>query len=196
MRERKNERGFSALEMLVATTVLLAAMGGLAGVLIQNSRMSKQQQMQARVQADARNTLSLIVQQTRSAGWNPIGTIDFDAATVDNSGTNSTSEMTIRADLNDDGDIDDEGEQLLIRHRDNLIEWRTSPSGDFETVATNVDNDSDGDGIIEPMFVADADPPTRITITVTARSEQKTLLKQEYLRYTVTSDVVLRSELE
>ena len=50
----------------------MMALTGLASLLIQNARVNKAQQMTAEVQANARNCLSMIVQELRSAGWNPM----------------------------------------------------------------------------------------------------------------------------
>jgi len=192
--KRRDARGFSMLEALIGLTVLLLAMTAVAGMLIQSSRINKKQRMNVQVQADARNCLSMIVQRLRSAGWDPHG-VDFDAVSLDSDSTDSIDEIEIRADLNDDGDIDDDFEQLLIRHRDDQIEWRKTSAGSFEILAINISNDSDGDGNTDPMFTADGNPPTRITVSVTAQSPQPDPVTREFIRYTVSSDVVLRDAL-
>ncbi len=69
--QARGERGFSLVEFLVSVTVLVLAMIGLASLLIQNARINKSQQMAAEAQANARNTLSMVVQKLRSAGWDP-----------------------------------------------------------------------------------------------------------------------------
>jgi hypothetical protein len=45
------------------------------------------------------------------------------------------------------------------------------------------------------MFVPDANPPTRIGVTVTAQSPTPDPTSGDFIRYTVRSDVVLRKEL-
>ena len=68
---RGSQKGFSLVEMLVSMAVLTLALSGLASLLIQNARINKSQRMAAEIQANARNTLSMVVQKLRSAGWDP-----------------------------------------------------------------------------------------------------------------------------
>lgn len=192
----RDERGFSLLEMLVSLTILLLAMGGLYSLLLQNSRINKAQQMTADVQANARNTLSFLVQKTRSAGWDPLN-VGLASVTPDSNTADTIAELEVFADLNGDGDSDDIDEQIMIRHVNGQIVMRRDNDGSspFEIVATGISNDANGDGTIEPMFVLDAVPPTRITIQVTARSAAPDPTSGDFIRYTVSSDVVLRKDL-
>lgn len=193
-----DERGFSLIELLVSVTVLVLAFGGLASLLIQNARINKAQRMTAEVQANARNTLSMVVQALRSAGWDPtnagIATVNLDPDTSDD-----ISEIEVFADVNEDGDTDDADEQILIRHLGSSREvvWRptSDTTASFVVLSSNISNDADGDGTIEPMFVPDASPPTRITVQITAQSPAPDPTSGQFIRYTVSSDVVLRKEL-
>jgi prepilin-type N-terminal cleavage/methylation domain-containing protein len=194
----KGQKGFSLVEMLVSVTVLMLALSGLATLLIQNARINKSQRMTAEVQANARNTLSMVVQKLRSAGWDPtnagIATVNLDADLTD-----LVSEIEVFADINEDGDTDDADEQILIRHLGptRQIVWRpTSDNTDpFIILSGDISNDADGDGTIEPMFVPDATPPTRITVQITAQSPAPDPTSRQFIRYTVSSDVVLRKAL-
>jgi len=198
MRARRSEAGFTLVEMLVSMTVLLLAMTGLASLLVQNARVNKAQQMRAEVQANARNTLSMVVQKLRSAGWDPTNA-GLASVTLDADLGDSVSEIEVFADLDEDGDTDTPGEQMLIRHTGagRQVVWReTGDAGDpFVVLAVNISNDADGDGTIEPMFVPDATPPTRIAVTVTAESPMPDPTSGQPIRYTVRSEVVLRKEL-
>ena len=66
----EQSRGFSLIELLVSLTVLGVVMSGVA-VLLLDQRINRSEQMQAAVQANARNCLSIITQKLRSAGWDP-----------------------------------------------------------------------------------------------------------------------------
>jgi Tfp pilus assembly protein PilW len=180
--------------MLVSVTVLLLVMSGLASLLIQNSKINKQQQMTVEAQANARNTLSMIVQKLRSAGWDPgnqgINTVTLDANLGDN-----ISEIEVFADFDGDGLTDQNNEQILIRHVNNQVVWRPESSAAFMVLSDNISNDANGDGTIEPMFVNDAVPPTRITVQITAQSPVPDPVSGQFIRYTVSSDVVLRKDL-
>jgi len=196
--EMQDQKGFSLVELLISVTVLMLALSGLATLLIQNARINKSQRMTAQVQADARNTLSMVVQKLRSAGWDPtnagIATVNLDPDTSD-----LVSEIEVFADLNEDGDTDDADEQILIRHLGptRQVVWRpTSDNTDpFIILSGDISNDADGDGTIEPMFVPDATPPTRITVQITAQSPAPDPTSGQFIRYTVSSDVVLRKAL-
>ena len=195
---RDNQKGFSLVELLVSVAVMTLALSGLATLLIQNARINKSQRMTVEVQANARNTLSMVVQRLRSAGWDPtnagLPTINLDSDTSD-----ANAEIEVFADLNEDGDTLDAEEQTLIRHLGaaGQIVWRpTSDVNDaFIVLSGDISNDSDGDGTIEPMFVPNATPPTRITVQITAQSPAPDPTSGEFIRYTVSSDVVLRKAL-
>lgn len=198
MRERA-QNGFSLVEMLVSMTVLMLALGSLTSLLIQNSRINKAQRMAAETQANARNTLSMVVQKLRSAGWDPRNTGGFPTVNTDPDLSDDISEIEVFADLDEDTLTDSQDEQILIRHlgSSSQVVWRLTNdvSDPFDIVSTNITNDADGNGTPEPMFVPDATPPTRITVTVTARSPAPDPTTRRFIRYTVSSDVVLRKSL-
>lgn len=202
------EAGFTLIEMMISIVVLLLAMGGLASLLIQNSRINKSEQMTVEVQGNARNTLSMVVQKLRSAGWDPnnrgILTVRLDGAIPGSSTADTISELEIFADLDEafaataaDATTGD-GEQILIRHVGNQVIWRTTsdPNDPFVIVSDNISNDADGDGTIEPMFTPDSvTSPTQVTVQITAQSPVIDPVTQDFIRYTVSSDVVLRKDL-
>ena len=190
----RNQRGFSLVEMLVSLFVLVMAMGGLFGLLIQNSRINKSAQMTAEAQSNARNSLSLIVQVLRSAGWD-LRIVGVPTVTLDPNTGDIISEITVFADIDGDQFLTSAGEDVHIRHVNNQIIWRRTSASAFEILADNISNDADGDGTIEPMFVEDAVPPTRITVQITARSPVVDPTTRDFVRYTVSSDVVLRKSL-
>ncbi|MFQ5766851.1 MAG: PilW family protein [Acidobacteriota bacterium] len=190
-------RGFSLLELLVSMTVISLGMSIVAGLIIQNSRINKSTQMKAEVQSNARNSLSLISQALRTAGWDPLNT-GFSAVATDPDLTDDVSTLEVFADLNGDGDIDDLGESVLIRHVGDQIEWRRSNSGTqpFEILGAGITNDADGDGVIEPMFTPDqTSNPTTITVQITARSPVPDPVSGQFIIYTISSDIVLRGNL-
>jgi type II secretory pathway pseudopilin PulG len=195
---RRYERGFSLVELLVALLVTLAIMAGLFGLLIENSRINKSKRLTMDAQANARSTLSLVVQKLRSAGWDPMNA-GIPTLTLDPDTSDPVSQIEIFADLDMDGDTDEDREQILIRHQNGQVEWRSSNdvSAPFTVMATNISNDADGDGVVEPMFVPDSTTdPTRITIRVTAQSPMPDPLTGDFIRYSVASDVILRKGLE
>ncbi len=191
------QEGFSLLEMLVSLALMGMAFGGLAGLLIQNSQINRAEQMTAEVQSTARNCLTMIVQVLRTAGWDPRNS-GFQTLVLDPTLTNTANYIEALADLNEDGDTLDADEDVTIRWVGDRIEWRKSSdtSEPFVILADTITNDADGDGVAETMFVPDATVnPTRITVRITARSPVTDPRSGNYIRYTVSSDIVLRKAL-
>ena len=195
MRRGRTEGGFSLVELTVSLGLLSMVLGGVAGLLVQNSRINRAEQMSAEAQSSARNCLSMIVQVLRTAGWDPRNT-GFAAVALDPSPTNTNNWIEVFADLNEDGDTADAGEDVTIRWAPDRIEWRTDPAQPYVILADSISNDADGDGTAEMMFVPDSmSHPTRITVRITARSPVPDPRSGQYLRYTVSSEVVLRKTL-
>ena len=191
------QRGFSLLELLVSLTVTLLIMTGVTKMMLENAKINKAQQMTAQAQSNARNCLAMIVQRLRSAGWDQLNTgvpsVNLDTDTIDD-----IAEIEVFADLDSDGLTDGIDEQVLIRHVGDRIVWRRSNdvSEPFVVLATNITNDANGDGTIESMFVPSSIPdPERITVQITAQSPMPDPMSGEFIRFTASTDVVLRKAL-
>jgi prepilin-type N-terminal cleavage/methylation domain-containing protein len=190
-----DEKGFTALEVLIATAILLAAMSAIGGMLLQSSRIGKSQQLAANMQSDARTSMALILAKLRTAGWDPMSAgilvVQLDTDLGDN-----ISEIETFADLDADGDTDGVNEQVLIRHIEDRIEWRRQVGGPFEILAVHVTNDSDGDGNPEPMFAPDSlTDPTRVVVQITTESADPNPVTGAPMRFTLASEVVFRKKL-
>ena len=98
----RDQRGYSILEMIVSLAVLLLCVTALAKLMVRNSQINKGQQLTVSAQSSARNSLSMIEQKLRSAGWDPRNLNLGDVALDSNLG-DDISEITIFADLNGDG---------------------------------------------------------------------------------------------
>jgi prepilin-type N-terminal cleavage/methylation domain-containing protein len=197
MMRRGTAGGFTLIELLVSMTIMLLVMTGLAKMMVQTTKINKAQQMTAQIQADARNSLSMIEQRLRSAGWDPANA-GIATVVLDTNPGDGISEIEVFADLDADGDTDTANEQTLIRHTNDQIVWRpiSDPNQPFVVLASNISNDANGDGTIEPMFVPDSTTnPTRVRVQITAQSAAPNPMSGEFIRYTVTSDVVLRDAL-
>jgi type II secretory pathway pseudopilin PulG len=190
------ERGATLLELLVSAAVLSVMMVGLAGLLIQNAKANKREQLRAEVQANARNCISRVVKILRNAGWDP-GDHDIATVVLDPNTGDSISQIEAFIDRNGDGvTIGTPLEQVLIRHVGDRVEWSTDGSGNFEILASNITNDADGDGTIEAMFTPDSTTaPQRILVKITAEASSPDPETREPIRYSMTSEVVLRKQL-
>lgn len=190
------EGGFSLVEMLVSMTVLLFCLTGLATLTVESSQINRTQQMTAQTHANARNCMAMIVQKLRGAGWDPmnagIGSVIYDADLSD-----GVSQIEVFADLDSDRFTNGPGEQVLIRHLDDRIEWRPEAGAtDFLLLATGISNDADGDGVVEEMFTPISDPAAdRILVQITAESPIPDPTTGQFIRYTARSEVTLRKTL-
>lgn len=189
------ERGFSLIELLVSLAVFSLAMASLAALLLHNARTNRSQQMTLAAQGNARSCLSMILPVLRTAGWDPrnVGVVPL---VLDGSGNGAF--IQVRADLNEDGDTNDANEDVTIRFSSGRIEWRTTSdtTQPFVTLSEDITNDADGNGTAEPMFTPDATThPTKIRTKITARSPVPDPRNGQYVRSTVTSDVILRASL-
>ena len=197
MMDRNTQRGFSLLELMISLTVTLLIMTGVTKMMLENSRINKAQQMTAQAQSNARNCLAMVVQRLRSAGWDPLN-VGVPSVTLDTDPGDEIAEIEIFADLDQDGLTDGIDEQVLIRHLGNRIVWRRSNdlSEPFVILATNISNDADGDGTIEEMFIPSSAPnPERVTVQITAQSPMPNPMSGEFIRFTASTDVVLRKSL-
>ena len=190
-----DNKGFTMLEVLIATAILLGAMTAVAGMLLQSSRIGRRQQITANMQADARSSLAMIVGKLRTAGWDPMSA-GIPVVQLDTNLGDNISEIETFADLDADGDTDGLNEQVLIRHIEDRIEWRRGVSGSFEILAVGVTNDSDGDGNPEPMFVPDSlTDPTKIVVQITTESAEPDPVTREPMRFTMASEIAFRKKL-
>ncbi len=191
-----SQRGASIIELLVGTGILSIVMVAVSGMLVENGRVNKREHLRAEAQANARNTVARAVSILRSAGWDP-GDNGIPTVALDPDTTDAISE--IEAFIDHDGDGITAGtdfEQIRIRHLGDRVEWRIDGTGPFQVMSTNITNDADGDGVVEPMFTPDSTTnPTRILVQVTAASSAPDPDTGQPLRYTMTSEVVLRKRL-
>lgn len=194
MTARNGQDGHTMIEMLIALAVVSLILASSAPLLVQNASLNKTKQMTMAVQADARNSMTMIVNTLRSAGWDP-KQIGFSGVNTDPDPSTGDNFIVVVADLNMDNDILDLNETVEIRHTANRIEWKTvaDPNAPFTIIAENITNDEDDNGVPEPMFLPDSlTNPSRVTVKITARSPEPDPISREFIRYTLSSDVILR----
>ena len=197
MSRAASDTGLSLVEVLVSLAIFGMVMGGLASLLINDSRINRAEQMAAETQANARHCLSMITQVMRSAGWDPKN-VDILPFVLDSTPLDSEQSIEVLADLDADGDTADADEDIYIRRIGTQIQWRRSSdtSQPFVVLADNITNDADGDGTAEAMFVPDSGSnPTRVLVRITARAPLPDSRTGRYFRYTVSSEVTVRKNV-
>jgi hypothetical protein len=196
--EVRSERGIGFLEAIVSLALLLVILSAFGGFMIQSAKINKSRQMAVDAQSTARNCLSLVVQVLRTAGWDPRER-GFAHVQTDPDLTDAINFIEVFADLDEDGTMDtSDGEQVLIRHNGNQLEWRVNGDAmtSFDILGVWITNDHDGDGTTDPMFLPDTTPnPTRVTVTITTEAPVLDPQTRRPIRYTVSSDVIFRKEL-
>jgi len=188
-----SERGFTLLETLVSVAVFSVVATMVASTVLDGAKLTKTEQMTITAQSDARNCVSLIEQAIRTAGWDPRNA-GFAGLQLQSPAQASNNWIEIFSDLDEDGTTIGAGEDVTIRLNGTNLEWKKSTAGAFEILAPNITNDASG--VPEVMFTPNsAVNPTRITVKVTARSPVPDPRTGQYIRATVSTDVVLRGSL-
>jgi Tfp pilus assembly protein PilW len=191
--KRVDQGGFTLIEAVIGLGLLIVILSAAMSLVVQNSKVNTGQQMRVDIQSTARNCLDLVVMSLRSAGWDPRN-VGVPSMTI--SGTTSNT-VEVFADIDSDGDTDGTGEDVTIRFNNGQIEWkRLASAATYDTLGVNITNDSNGDGTAEPMFTVDSSSnPSWITAQITARSPVPDPQTGQYLRYTVSSEVILRKTI-
>ena len=190
-----SESGFTLLETLVSLAVFSVAASMLASMVLDGAKLTKTEQMTIAAQSDARNCVSLIEQALRTTGWDPKNA-GFAGIVLQSPASASDNWIEVFADLDEDSATTSSGEDVTVRLNGTTLEWKKSTSGTFEILSPNITNDADGNGVPELMFTPDSvTSPKRITVKVTARSPVPDPRTGQYVRATISTDVVLRGRL-
>lgn len=130
----KQERGFSLIELMIATLVGTLVLGLVCSTfLFQNKSYDVQGQITNMVQT-ARATMDIMTREIRMAGYNP-AEVSFNGIPY------NTSKLQVLADLNGDGDTDEMEESISYMYNaTNLAIYRDRGDGAFYPLATQVES--------------------------------------------------------
>lgn len=165
-RERRfgQARGFSLVELLIVTVVMIVVSGLIGSLMITTQRQYMSQQALIDASNNARVGLDLMLRLARVAGNNP-EEISFEPIHPDPDGNSQMDSIRLRADWNPiDGDISDAYEDMIFSTSNGVL-WIERPS-DAGTPVEFVDRvesltfsykDSDGADISSSDAVANRD---------------------------------------
>jgi type IV pilus assembly protein PilW len=194
-------RGFSLVELLVATAVGLVVLSAMYGIFtIQNKTFGGQEEILA-MQQRIRAGMDMMAREVAMAGYDPAG-VNTDANSANNfSGiTVDAAQLQIKADINGDGDTGDSDETIVYKYVNTTSNpyriMRQSGGGDFVSFVENVESfafeylDRDGNATTLSADVRQI----RITITGrTANPDPAYSANGGYRTYTLKSVVTPRN---
>jgi len=176
METRGNERGFTLLEALVASTVFAVVMVGAVSMFATNSGVYRSGQSKAEVQQNARIALESAAREIRMAGYDHSGVITAALANHTSIQAGNASSLTFVADVTNDNVLDQvtyriAGSQFL---RD-ISSWNGTafPAATTGVIADGVSSltfnyyTSANAAIAAPVASGSLDSIKRITVSLT-----------------------------
>lgn len=175
-RKKKNDKGFTLIELMVAMAVSSILMLAIMTSYENQLRSHLTQQSVADMHQNARAAMILMKNEIQMAGYDPTHKADARFLAV----TNST--VQFETDLNEDGDCDDGNENVQYRINGGNLE-RATGGGVFRLLAENIDalNFTIFDGAMNQIDTSVAlsknelDSIRLIQITIVARSDDPAL---------------------
>ncbi len=189
--DSKKTDGFSIVEMLMAVAIGLIVLAGLVVTFVSQKKAYDVQAQVAEMHQGARAALDMISRDVAGAGYDPTN-YGLEAVPVA-----QAHKVQLRADLNGDGDTDDDFEDVTYELAGTVIN-RTS-GGSTVAFAENVAAlnflyyDADGNTTTDP------DEILKIVITLTTRTSRPDPsfdANGGYRTRTLSSEVILRNMVE
>jgi hypothetical protein len=140
---KKHLMGISMVEVMIVLLLISIIAGGMFFLFNRSTRQLRTQSMVADIQTVGSIAFFLIGRDIRRAGSNPAGALGYDVGAPIPFGMADSTHIQIYADLNGDGDITDEEEDITYEYIDNEVDIDGNDtirrtSGANETFITNV----------------------------------------------------------
>lgn len=190
---RGAEAGFTLVELLIVTVIVIITMGLTVGTMSSTQRVYVAQRERVETTHQARAASEMIARLTRMSGNNPFG-IAMTALNADPDGNGAWDSIRIQADWNPaDGDVTDPYEDMTFTVAGNQLFKEEPADGAPVLFAENIQGlaftyrDTNNNAIANP--VASAGAIAFVTITVNTRS---TAMVQDGPPVALTTSVAVR----
>jgi type IV pilus assembly protein PilW len=124
-------RGFTLIEILIAMAIGAIVMAAIVDTFITQRKTYDLQEQIAEMTQNARIGMGMLSREVRMAGYNPAGAT-FEAISYD------LTKLEFRADLNGDGDPDDDGETIAYFYDAATLQLMRETSGSQQPLAENI----------------------------------------------------------
>ena len=166
-----SEKGFTLVELLVAILASLVVLGAIAATFIIQDRSYNRESQVVDMQENARAGMHMITQLLAMAGNDPTGTAGAGLVTA------ASDEIRFTMDLNGDGDVDDTGPDEDVTFALDTSDLQLTM--DDQPLAENIPPDglvfsyfdSNDNQLSTPLTAEDRASVTRVTIQLTARTQ-------------------------
>ena len=118
-RQKRSNHGVSLIEILVVLVLVSIIMGGMFYIFNRSTRQLRSQSMVADIQSVGSIAFFLIGRDIRRAGSNPEGALGYNVGAPIPFGIAEPQRIEILADLNGDGDVSDDDEDVIYDYIDN-----------------------------------------------------------------------------
>jgi hypothetical protein len=119
LHKKKSQSGISIVEVLIVVLLISIIMSGMFFIFNRSTRQLRSQSMVADIQTVGSIAFFLIGRDIRRAGSNPAGALGYDVGAPIPFGIADSTHIQILADLNGDGDVSDEEEDITYEYVDN-----------------------------------------------------------------------------
>ena len=134
----RSEVGFSLIEILITTGLLIVIVGAASTLFVDISKGHVAQQDASEMQQNERFAMDAVLRAVRGAGNNPLG-LSFDRFDLDPDGDAQFNSLRIRSDFNPpDGDLNDPEEVLLFSVSNGVLQMTDELSGTTTELAHNI----------------------------------------------------------
>lgn len=156
-------RGFTLIELLIAMAIGTIMMAAIVDTFVTQRKTYDLQEQIAEMTQNARIGMDMLSREIRMAGYNPTGAA-FEPISYD------LTKLEIRADLNGDGDLDDNDETVVYSYDSATLQLMRETGGSQQPLAENITdftfNYLDQAGAV----VSDAAAVYQIEVSITART--------------------------